>query len=148
MGYINQTPNKNNSSSMVPANNDVLVDVSKRKMRERIAMIDRNTGETYFTTVGDALITKLVDIGLYSDNEKNAIVAAKAALDYGFGKPGIKQENEKQEFPEIVFELTPTQNKDLLRKSALPVPASNEEEDNAGKIIVKVEGEDGVLEYD
>lgn len=117
-------------------------------MRERILVTDRNTGESYYTTKGDALFDRLIDIGLYSENEKNAITAAKAALDYGFGKPGIRKEEEKQEFPEIVFKLTPTQNKELLRRSALPVPASDEDEEDAGKIIVEVEGEEGVLKYD
>lgn len=135
---------------MIPSEDvgGMLTNVSKQKMRERIVMTDRNTGETYYTTVGEALISRLVDIGLYSENEKNAIVAAKFAIEHGYGKAGIRQEEEKLEMPEIVFKLTPTQNKELLRRSALPVPASDEDEDDAGKIIVEVEGEEGVLKYD
>ena len=145
MGLIYQEKRSNNSS-VVPADDvgGMLTNVSKQKMRERIAMIDRNTGEPYYTTVGEALISRLVDIGLYSENEKNAIVAAKFAIEHGYGKAGIRQEEEKEELPEIVFKLTPTQNKELLRRSALPVPASDEEEVN-DKIIVEVEGEPGVF---
>ncbi|MCQ2081599.1 MAG: hypothetical protein MJZ11_08065 [Lachnospiraceae bacterium] len=150
MGLIQQQSRINSNSSLIPADDisGIMHDVSKKKMRERILVTDRNTGESYYTTKGDALFDRLIDIGLYSENEKNAITAAKAALDYGFGKPGIRKEEEKQEFPEIVFKLTPTQNKELLRRSALPVPASDEDEEDAGKIIVEVEGEEGVLKYD
>ena len=78
----------------------MLTNVSKQKMRERILVTDRNTGESYYTTVGEALISRLVDIGLYSENEKNAIVAAKFAIEHGYGKAGIRQEEEKEEIPE------------------------------------------------
>ena len=149
MGLVQQET-KNNRNSVIPADDvgGMLTNVSKAKMRQRILMTDRTTGESYYTTVGEALISRLVDIGLYSENEKNAIVAAKFAIEHGYGKAGIRQEEEKIEMPEIVFKLTPTQNKELLRKSALPVPASDEEDDDAGKIIVEVEGEDKVYKYD
>lgn len=135
---------------MIPADDvsGMMHDVSKRKMKQRIMMTDRNTGESYYTTVGDALFDRLVDIGLYSENEKNAIVASKFCIESAYGKAAVKQDDEKVEMEEIVFKLTPTQNKELLRKSALPVPASDEEEDDSGKIIVEVEGESEVLKYD
>lgn len=149
MAFIAQTQKTHDVSLLSSADEDeMLKNISRRKMRERILVTDRNTGETYYTTVGDALLSRLIDIGLYSDNEKNAIVAAKFAIEQGLGKAGIRQEEEKEEMPEIQFKLTPTQNKELLRKSALPVPAADEEEDDSGKIIVEIEGEPGVMKYD
>lgn len=96
------------------------------------------------STLYDVMAARLVATACYAQSDKDAISAAKLVFERVEGKAAVADTTQKVEIPAVKFILRDEELgliEDKSRGKAGP------EEDEPGKIVVSIDGMDGVMEF-
>lgn len=107
-----------------------LIDIALRQEEDREGVIRTNA---------ERAALKLWNLALCSEDDRVSQRALETLYNRIGGKPNIKVEEEKQEMPEIVFQVS-TKDTEKLKKLIEREPVRYEEE-SEDKVIVEIEGE-------
>ena len=108
-----------------------------------VAMKEISNTDGVQLTYAQALAQRIWNIALCGENDKDSITAAKFISERINGKPAVLKEEEKEEIPAIVFRVH-AKDEEKIKELA---ERSDVEEEPQDRLVVDIEGEEGVREY-